>query len=75
MEADLRRLGQIQTLLRGRATLRLDANRAFSLEQGLRFATGLDPEGIELFEQPCDANDWEYNARVAESFPVPLMFG
>ena len=32
VDADLRRLGQIQALLRGHATLRLDANRAFSLE-------------------------------------------
>ena len=30
VDGDLRRLGQIQAVLRGRATLKLDANRAFS---------------------------------------------
>jgi L-alanine-DL-glutamate epimerase-like enolase superfamily enzyme len=73
VEADLRRLGQIQSMLRGRAMLRLDANRSFSLDQGLRFAANLDPTGIELFEQPCDADDWKANARVAAASPVPLM--
>lgn len=31
------------------------------------------PEGIELFEQPCAADDWESNAAVARVSPVPLM--
>ena len=33
----------------------------------------LDPAGIELFEQPCRAEDWEANARVASVSPVPVM--
>ena len=36
----------------GRATLRIDANRAYSREDGCRFASSIDPVGIELFEQP-----------------------
>jgi L-Ala-D/L-Glu epimerase / N-acetyl-D-glutamate racemase len=34
---------------------------------------GLDPASIELFEQPCDADDWDANAKVAAVSPVPLM--
>ena len=73
VDADLARLAVIQRVVSGRATLRLDANRAFSREDACRFASALAPEGIELFEQPCDADDWEANAAVAAASPVPLM--
>lgn len=71
--ADLARVAAIQRSVAGRATLRLDANRAFSREDGVRFASALDPAGIELFEQPCDSDDWDANAAVAAASPVPLM--
>ncbi len=73
VEADLARLAAIQAAAKGRATLRLDANRAFSEEDAIRFARGLDAEGLELFEQPCAAEDWDANAAVAAASPVPLM--
>ena len=71
--ADLARVAAIQRSVAGRATLRLDANRAFSRDDGVRFAGALDPSGIELFEQPCDSDDWDANAAVAAASPVPLM--
>jgi L-alanine-DL-glutamate epimerase-like enolase superfamily enzyme len=70
---DLSRLCITQDAVAGRATLRLDANRAFSRDQALRFLEGLDPRGIQLFEQPCDADDWDANAEVAAASPVPIM--
>lgn len=73
VEADLARVAAIQRSVRGRATLRLDANRAFSRAQGIAFASRLDPEGIELFEQPCEAEEWEANGAVAAASTVPLM--
>lgn len=73
VEADLARLGWIQRAAAGRARLRIDANRAYGREAAIRFATALEPEGVELFEQPCDADDWEANAAVAAASPVPLM--
>lgn len=73
VEADLARVAAIQAANRGRASLRLDANRAFSRDQGIAFASKLDPEAIELFEQPCDSDDWEANAAVADASTVPLM--
>ena len=33
----------------------------------------LDPSGIELFEQPCRAEDWDANANVAKVSTVPVM--
>jgi L-alanine-DL-glutamate epimerase-like enolase superfamily enzyme len=73
VDADLARVAAIQKSVRGRATLRLDANRAYTRETGVRFAKALPPEGIELFEQPCETDEWEANAAVAEASPVPLM--
>ncbi|MDH3242945.1 MAG: mandelate racemase, partial [Alphaproteobacteria bacterium] len=72
-EADLARVAAVQAAVRGRATLRLDANRGFNREDGCRFASALDPQGIELFEQPCESKDWESNAAVAAVSAVPVM--
>ena len=65
VDADLKRVVAIQRALGGRAMIRLDANPAYSVDQGRRFAAALDPTGIELFEQPCDRADWAANAAVA----------
>jgi L-Ala-D/L-Glu epimerase len=73
VEADLRRVQMIQRAAGQRATVRLDANRAYSRTDAIRFASSLDPTGIELFEQPCDSDDWEANAAVAAASAVPLM--
>jgi L-Ala-D/L-Glu epimerase len=72
-DADAKRVDAIQQAIAGRATVRIDANRAFSEEDACRFAAALDPAGIELFEQPCDADDWDANAKVAAVSPVPVM--
>ena len=71
--ADLARVSAIQNAVSGRAALRIDANRGFSREDGCRFARSLDPDGIELFEQPCAAADWDANAAVARVSAVPVM--
>jgi L-Ala-D/L-Glu epimerase / N-acetyl-D-glutamate racemase len=71
--SDLARVKIIQNAVGNRATLRLDANRAFDRDNGMRFASALDPAGIELFEQPCDSDDWDSNAAVAAVSTVPLM--
>ncbi len=70
---DLSRLAAIQDAVAGRATLRIDANNAYTAEQGRLFATSLDPQDIELFEQPCGIDDWAGHAAVAEVSRVPVM--
>src|SRR6185437_10689547 len=71
--ADLKRITTIQRALDGRARIRIDANQAYSVEEGRRFAAALDPTGIELFEQPCDKSNWTANAAVAAVSAVPVM--
>jgi L-Ala-D/L-Glu epimerase len=72
-DADARHVRAIQGAIAGRATMRIDANRAYNESDGCRFAAALDPSGIELFEQPCDAEDWDANAKVAAVSRVPIM--
>jgi len=70
---DLARVGLVQKTARGRATVTIDANRGYDQQQGCDFASSLDPAGIDLFEQPCEADAWEANAAVASVSRVPLM--
>jgi len=72
-DADVNRVTAIQRAIAGRATMRIDANRAYAEANACRFAAALDPSGIELFEQPCRAEDWEANANVARVSAVPVM--
>ncbi|MGI9384094.1 MAG: mandelate racemase/muconate lactonizing enzyme family protein [Methyloligellaceae bacterium] len=71
--ADLLRVAAIQQAAAGRATLRLDANRAFSRSQAVAFVASLDPSGIALMEQPCAADDWDANQEVALASSIPVM--
>jgi L-alanine-DL-glutamate epimerase-like enolase superfamily enzyme len=73
VDDDLARVAQIQAAARGRARITLDANRGYDQTQGCRFASSLDPAGIDLFEQPCEADEWDANAAVAGVSTVPLM--
>jgi L-alanine-DL-glutamate epimerase-like enolase superfamily enzyme len=70
---DLERLKVIATATSGRAKLRVDANQGYSVADGIHFAQKLDPAVVELFEQPCDKQDWEANAAVAKASAVPVM--
>ena len=73
VNADIKKINNIQTYLNGRATLRIDANRGYTKKDGCKFVQGLNPDFIELFEQPCDANDWDANAAVAKLSHIPIM--
>lgn len=70
---DLARVQWVQQAVAGRGVITMDANRGYDLQKGLAFAAGLDPAGIALFEQPCEADEWEANAAIARACPVPLM--
>jgi L-alanine-DL-glutamate epimerase-like enolase superfamily enzyme len=71
--ADARRVRAIQRLVGTRARIRLDANQGYGREEACRFAAALEPEGIELFEQPCAAADWDAAVAVARVATVPMM--
>ena len=64
---------RIQRALDGHGRIRLDANQGYARDDACRFAASLDPEGIELFEQPCAAGDWDSAQAVARVATVPMM--
>jgi len=72
--ADLARVGAVQQLLAGTdVNIRIDANQGFSPEDGVRFARSLSPDHVELFEQACDADNWESAVAVKNAARVPIM--
>jgi L-alanine-DL-glutamate epimerase-like enolase superfamily enzyme len=71
--ADAKRLRLIQRINRGRTRLRVDGNQGFRRDEACAFAAGMDPDSIELLEQPCDSADWEGAVAVAAVSTVPLM--
>jgi len=70
---DLAHVAQVQSVVAGRAAIRVDANQAYSAADGVAFVRALDPRGIELFEQPCAAGDWQSHLEVARAAQVPMM--
>ena len=73
VEDDLARVEAAQKANAGRAAIRIDANFAYSREEGCQFASSLDPDSIEHFEQPCDPAAWDDNKAVADVSTVPVM--
>ena len=76
LNPDMERLAFIQKLVSGRAALRVDANQAYTKQEGITFVSGIDPVDIELVEQTCAAGDWGAAGAVAEaarSNGVPFM--
>jgi o-succinylbenzoate synthase len=72
-ERDAQRVRTAQRIVRGRAQMRIDANQGYTADEGAAFVRMLDPDGIELFEQPCAAGDWDAHLAVARAACVPMM--
>jgi o-succinylbenzoate synthase len=73
VQKDLAHVRTVQRLAAGKAKLRIDANQAYSAEQGVAFVRALDPADIELVEQPCRAGDWASHLQVVRAATVPMM--
>jgi len=76
VDDDIAFVRRVQAIVRQRVPVRVDANQGYTAEQAARFIAAIDPAGIELFEQPCAARDWDAH-RVAASEAartgLPLM--
>lgn len=64
---DLAAIATVQAIVGGRAPIRVDANQGYSASDAAAFIRGVDPDGIELFEQPCAAGDWGAHAVAAQA--------
>ena len=72
-EKDLEIIQEIQETVKEKALLRIDANQGYTPTAIKSLFQGLDPEGIELFEQPLKKDQWAEMQQIAASSPVPLM--
>jgi L-alanine-DL-glutamate epimerase-like enolase superfamily enzyme len=76
VDDDSRMLALIQRVVAGRAALRVDANQGYTAAEAATLIARLDPAGIELFEQPCAAADWDAHRVAVEAAArtgLPLM--
>ena len=76
VDDDVAFVRRVQAIVQQRMPIRVDANQGYTAAQAARFIAATDPAGIELFEQPCAARDWDAH-RVAASEAartgLPLM--
>ena len=73
VHADIEKVKNVQEIVRGRALIRIDGNQGYKQNEAVEFVSKLNPEGIELFEQPCIAGDWESALAVSRHSLVPMM--
>ena len=73
VHTDIEKVKNVQEIVRGRALIRIDGNQGYKQNEAIEFVSQLSPEGIELFEQPCIAGDWESALNVSKHSLVPMM--
>ena len=70
IEKDITDIARVLSSIQGRASLRLDANRRWTLEQAQRFCRAVDPHGIEYLEEPTQ--DPADHTHLIKCTPIPL---
>ena len=73
VDKDSFKVKNVQKVLRERAKIRLDGNQGYTRTEAIRFIAKLNPSGIELFEQPCHADDWDSTLAISKIANVPMM--
>ncbi|MGW4201506.1 mandelate racemase/muconate lactonizing enzyme family protein [Streptomyces sp. NPDC004726] len=73
VEDDIRRVTAIADIAGQAATLRLDANQQYGYESAVRLIDALDPDRLELFEQPFPPDSWDLTSRLCGVSEVPVM--
>ncbi|MBO6521756.1 MAG: hypothetical protein JJ900_15310 [Rhodospirillales bacterium] len=73
VDDDLKRTAFIQSCLPEGVRIRIDGNQGYSRDDGVKFASCVDPAGVELLEQPCHMDDWDASKAIAEVTNVPFM--
>lgn len=70
LEKNIESVNLVLSQIQGKASLRLDANRGWSLQQACQFCGAVDLQNIEYIEEPTQ-NPSDHR-RLAESFPVSI---
>ena len=72
VDRDIEKVTVAQSIIRGRAQVRADANQGYTFDQARKFVRSIDPAGIEFLEQPFKEDEWEAMAELARLSPLPL---
>ena len=72
VDRDIEKVTAAQSIIRGRAQVRADANQGYTFDQARKFVRSIDPAGIEFLEQPFKEDEWEAMAELARLSPLPL---
>lgn len=73
VQSDLAQVQRVQKNLLADMRIRIDGNQGYSRDQALAFVRAINPQAIELFEQPCAADDWDSAVVIASQSPIPMM--
>lgn len=73
VDDEIDRVNLIMSIKPDDVIIRVDANQGYNYDQAARFVRGVDPDGIELFEQPFPKGVWDEMERLARISPIPLM--
>jgi len=73
LEDEFARLSLVRSIMGPKATLRLDANCAWTVDETLRAAERLRPLRIASYEQPVTAGDTEGLVRLTALLPEPVI--
>jgi o-succinylbenzoate synthase len=72
VQSDLERVAAVRRAVGDGVAIRVDANGAWSFEQALQAALGLEALGVELLEQPVPAEEIEALADLRRRSPVGI---
>lgn len=73
VDADIAKVNLIQSLRPEGVRIRIDANQGYDYDRAVKFVKGVNPDGIELLEQPFPKNVWDDMKRLSRISPIPLM--
>ncbi|GAB5538682.1 MAG: hypothetical protein Salg2KO_07850 [Salibacteraceae bacterium] len=73
LSKDVEKVEFIQRILPPCVKIRIDANQGFALDDAPHFLSILDPDKVELFEQPYSPENWKEMAELNASSSIPLM--
>lgn len=69
---DVERVRRVREAVGPQVFLKVDANQFYGVQEALRVARHVEPYGLETFEQPVAAQDWEGMAFLTQNSPVPI---
>src|SRR5262245_3342049 len=75
LDADLKRIESVLSLLPGADHLAVDAMNRYTSESAIRAAQALTPYRLRWFEDMCDPLDFETHAQIAHIYDPPLGVG